>query len=286
MIRILASVAFTVLAAVAALPAQAQPGAGDAIWVPPELLDETREVNDDEISFCLNTASVLVDLDRAVAQAIGDALLLDVTFHETKTPFKVAQFDFRIPLTERELFLAMNNDCDAFIGIRLSPGRTPDWMTISQPYYRSRVLFASTNEAYRSFADVPAGEKIGSRLGAPGDAVFTSYLRSLPQGQRPQRVPYPDNKTLLDRLQDGAVSTIFIWELAPYFASGGDVAAMGFKSSFEPPFAIQQLEFGVAFLRQDTYMRGLVDEAISALAADGTIAALAEEAGIPVSPLD
>lgn len=262
-----------------AIPVQAQPSS--LPMVPPEFLDETRNVNDDEIIFCLNASSALVEMDRDIAQAIGDALLLNVRFYEVQTPFATDAYDFRIPLSERDLFVTITNHCQAFMGVRLSPGRIPQWMTISAPYYASRSVIVTADPAITGFADIAADADIGSRLGSPGDAQFTTYLRALGDSGRPRRIPYPNNATLLDRLADGSIDAAFIWEPALYLAGDGDPAALGITTTFPPPFSVPSVDFGVALLSQDTFMRGLIDEAITSVRADGTLAGIVDAYAIP-----
>lgn len=260
-------------------PAAAQPSS--LPMVSPEFLDQSRDINDDEILFCLNTTSALVEMDREIAQAIGDALLLNVRFHEVKSPFVIKPYDFRIPLSERDLFVTITNNCQAFMGVRLVPGQIPQWMTVSTPYYASRSVMATTDPAITGFADIAAGSDIGSRLGSPGDAQFSTYLRSLGESGRPRRIPYPSNDVLLERLAEGSVDTVFIWEPALYLAGNGDPASLGIAATFPPPFSVPAIEFGVALLSQDTFVRGLIDEAIVALRADGTLADIIDAHAIP-----
>jgi polar amino acid transport system substrate-binding protein len=240
-------------------------------WIPPELLDETRSLDDDELTFCLNTDSVLVEFDRAVAQAITDTLLLEATFHEMVYPTAPYKYDFRLPLTESQLFVTITNNCDAFMGFRITPDSIPDWLTVSRPYLESRMIFVTTNESYRSFAEIPAGEKIGVRMGGTGHRELRTFLQALPQGQRPSQVPYPNNELLIERLRDGSVSAILVWEFAPYFATSGNVELLGLKTSFEPPFPVPPLQFSATMLKQDTFVRGLIDDAIEELISNGAL---------------
>lgn len=264
-------------ASAVSVPAQQAP------WIPPELLDETRSLDDDQLKFCLNTDSAMVEFDRAVATAVAETLLLEPVFHELVYPSAPYKYDFRIPLTEAQLFVTITNWCDAFMGFRITPNSIPGWLTVSRPYLESRMMFVTTNESYRSFAEIPAGEKIGVRMGGTGHRELRAFLQAMPEGQRPSQVPYPNNDFLVQRLADGTLPVILVWEFAPYYASGGNIGSLGLKTTFEAPFPIPALQFSAAMLRQDTFVRGLIDDAIEELMSDGSLQQIVNQF-LPASP--
>lgn len=267
--------ATAVATALHSVPLAAQ--APQALEIPSDFLDQTLRQGDNTLRFCINPASVLEPLDRAVAQAIADVLLLNAEFHEVASPFEIKPYDFRLQIGGREFFIAFHNNCEAFMGLRLAPGQIPDWLSISQPYFSARTVMASATPGIDGFDDIPPGEAIGSRLQASGDVNLISYLQSLSADARPRRIPYPDNGLLIERLLDGSVAAILIWEPALHFASGGDPASIGITAVFDPPHPVPPLDFGVAVMAQDTFTRGLIDQAITALRDDGTLDALARE---------
>lgn len=275
--RCLAAMAFGLVLLSQPLAAQAPSG----LVIAPEFLDQSLRQGDNTLRFCINPASALAPLDRAVAQAIADALLLNAEFYEVDAPFAVKPYDYNLQIGGREFFIAFYNNCEAFMGLRLAPGQMPEWLTISQPYFSSRMVLATATEGITRFADIPAGAAIGSRLAASGDVNLTAYLRSLPADSRPRRFPYPHNGFLVERLTDGTLTAALIWEPALYFASGGDPEELGITAVFAPPLAIAPLEFAVAVMAQDTFTRGLIDQAITALAEDGTLEALVREHAVP-----
>jgi polar amino acid transport system substrate-binding protein len=251
-------------------------------WVAPELLDESRTLAEDSLTFCVNPDSPMADFDRAVAQSIAEVQLLDMTIHDVVNPTAPYKYDYRIPLTETELFVTITNNCDAFLGYRLVASSVPDWGTVSRPYFESKVVFVSKNPAYRSFGDLPAGHKIGVRLASTGHRELRTYLQSLPKDQQPTQVPYPNNDFLLQRFADGTLDTIMVWEFAPLYATGGEPVSLGIATTFEAPFPIPSLQFGAVMLKKDTFVRGLIDDAIDELTTSGELKALAEQY-LPVS---
>lgn len=259
--------------------ASAQPT--DSIWVPSDAINYDRKLNDDGIVICLNAASSLAELDREIGQLIADSLLINVTFDELVSPFTPYNYDFRIPFASTDLFVQVTNRCNALMGVRLSPGQMPEWMTVSAPYYTTTQVFATTDPTLTSFDAFPPGHEVGSRLGGPGDTQLNAHLRSMAPDVRPRRIPYPHNEFLLEKLADESLKTVFIWEPALYLASEGDPSALGIQHIFQPPFAVPSVDFAVAFPVQDTYMRGLFDEALSILSESGEIDAVVSRYLVP-----
>jgi polar amino acid transport system substrate-binding protein len=138
-------------------------------------------------------------------------------------------------------------------------------------------VFITTNPAYHAFADLPGGEKVGVRLASTGHRELRTYLQALPEDQRPTQVPYPDNELLIERLADGTLNTIMTWEYAPYFATDGDLGRLGVTATFDPPFPVPPLQFGAVMLKQDTFVRGLIDDAIEEMTSSGVLGVLAAE---------
>lgn len=269
----------TALLAISMTATLAQPT--DTIWVPSDAINYDRKLNDDGIVICLNAASALVEMDRQIGQLIADSLLINVVFTELVSPFPAYAYDFRIPFASTDLYVQVTNHCNALMGVRLSPGQMPEWMTVSAPYYETRQVLATTDAALTGFDAIPPGHDIGSRLGGPGDIQLTAHLRSLSPETRPRRIPYPNNELLLQKLADASLSTVFIWEPVLYLASDGDPSSLGIQNIFAPPFAVPSVEFAVAFPIQDTYMRGLFDEAISTLRESGEIEAIVNTFSVP-----
>ena len=105
-----------------------------------------------------------------------------------------------------------------------------------------------------------------------------AYLQSLPEDRRPSQVPYPNNQLLAERLADGTLSNILVWELAPLYAvTEGRLDGAMITAVFEPPFAVPPLQFSAAMLRQDTFVRGLIDQAIEELTASGELDRIASD---------
>ncbi|MCW5697504.1 MAG: hypothetical protein KIS96_12330 [Bauldia sp.] len=263
-------------AAMAAPPTFAQVGAD----VPSEFLDFSRR-SGDRIRFCINMASVTAPFDRAVAQAIADSVLLEPDIYEVTDLDPPRPLDYRFTLEEIELYIVVNNECDALMGYPLPQvGAVPDWLTVTRPYHLTGVAFVVGSRG-RTLRDLPPGAAIGSRVGATETMLLRGFLDSA--GSTWRWRAFSANDRLVEDAVDGVVAAAFVWEPALMLATGGDPAASGLALA-EPPFPIPPVAFAVALPSNRMFLRSLIDPVIDALRADGTIDALAVEHGL--SPAD
>jgi len=246
--------------------------------VPPELLQFYRSGG--EVRFCINAASSLAEFDRALAQTLADSLLIPAEFDEIVDVEPPFPFDYRFTVDEADLFVKVNNDCDAVMGYRLPrSGLIPDWLIVSRPYLESDMVLGVVDPNVERFADLPEGARIGSRIGTAGDTQFRSYLQALPR-EPVDRVPYVANDILLEDLASGALDGVLIWEPALYLAGGGDPATLGIHTA-TLPFDIEAITFSVALKSDGQFLRSLIDEAIALVLESGVLAELLAEFGLP-----
>lgn len=246
---------------------------------PQDFLENRRRV-DGALHVCLNLASSLVEFDRAVAQAIGDALLVPVVFHELFTAYPpTSPYEFSINLSEADLYVGIMNNCDAMMGAWLHQDAVPSWLTVTQPYYSTRVVFATTAYDHADPRRLPFGAAVGSRIAGSGDFQFRSFVTERSPGTI-RRIPYPSNESLITRLLDGTLDGILIWEPAIYAATGGDPAAAGVMTA-PLPFQSTELNFGLAVPLAASFLRSTLDAAIAALQVDGTIVGLVQRYDLP-----
>src|SRR5690606_37292697 len=126
-IRILLALAFAFLAATPAFAQLQAPGIQHA------LLTQRRERPEGAIQFCVNAGAETAPLDRAIGQALGDILLVDISFVDIQTDFTV-NLDYIIPIDEQQLYIQLYSRCDAVLGYAYAPASLPPWLTISRPY--------------------------------------------------------------------------------------------------------------------------------------------------------
>ncbi|MCW5718675.1 MAG: transporter substrate-binding domain-containing protein [Bauldia sp.] len=246
--------------------------AGAQPAVPNEFLDNTNRQGGNRIDFCVNMTSPLAEFDRFVGQAIAEALLVEASFYEVDAPWAAEPLDYRIGLTESELFVILNNHCDAFLGFSLSPLSTPPWMRLSLPYLTTRFVLLATTEGVR-FADLPEGAAIGTLLGTTADGDMRRYLSVT--GPALRRLPYPNNLILLERLNENAIVAALVWEPAAWaYLRTHPSRAVAEVTGL--PFTPLEIAFSLAIRSDDQFLLAAVDLAIDALMEDGTITAAAE----------
>ncbi|WP_332713923.1 substrate-binding periplasmic protein [Pelagibacterium mangrovi] len=249
--------------------------------VPRELYTERMRQEGNKLIFCVNPQGVLAQFERDLAEAVGQSLLADVQFYEIGErdwPTRPLPYDYRLMLDEQQMFIMLAQECDGFMGFLLSPSN-PAWLSVTRAYLSARTVLATHGED-AAFAEVPHGETIGVRMMAAGDNRLIQYLAAQPDTESWRRTPYPDNELLLERLADGTVAAGMIWEYGLFGATGGDPVAAGYSYTYDLPFPVDPIEIGIATRSEDTYLNGLLSDAIAALEADGTIDDLLRQNGL------
>ena len=243
--------------------------------VPAELLDNTRRMDGDRLHVCLDQTGKTNDFDRAVAQAIADALFLKAEFHEGFGGYPTSGAGFL-----DELQIAMTNTCDIMPGMTVQENSPfPEWAVLSRPYVSLPYMLAVADD-YRTLLDIPRDRKLGTALSSMGERVFITWNQQQPEDQRFVRLPYADMKLMAKRVADGSIAGMIVWQpvLAALRKSGNpDATALHTVPLSPVPEMVTRV--GILMKSRDTYLRTQVDQAIDALVADGTIAGLMEDFG-------
>ena len=248
--------------------------AAQAPLVPEDRLDRRFELAGDTIRFCLGTRNPLTEFDRAIATEIAHSLLLEAEFIEIPPNFPLyEEHDFL-----EALFILLINDCDAFLGFNLTADGYPDWLTFSRPYASFPFQLAVVEEEYESLADIPRDRPLGAPMLSQVEGMLIGYLQSLPAQERWRRFPYADQELLLERLMDGTLGGAFFWapELDLLLANNEEAQAQ-VRTVATAPLPSTSAVVGIALLRDDTFLRSSLDEAIATLIEDGVITELLEE---------
>ncbi len=223
----------------------------------------------DSVALCVNGAGMMAPFEKDLALEIAARLLLTPKIVEVKTWHPTEPLDYRLPLGFDELYIEFAERCDGFMGFSLAQGY-PSWLIITRPYLTTRMVLAAAEPEYRKLSDVPPTRSLGTRMLGAVDNQLILYLQSLPEKSRWKRVPYFNNKLLIDRLLDRTVAAAFVWEPALYLATGGAPSGAGIHT-IPPPFELLTTEFGIGLRSNDSYLSVALGQAIDSLRADGTI---------------
>jgi polar amino acid transport system substrate-binding protein len=268
--QVATSVIVTLLLAAVSSIIAAQVFAQEADDLPPrDVYHERGRSTGDKIAFCVNPASMMAPFEMALAREIAARLLVTPNVIEVKTWHPTEPLDYRLPLAYDELYIEFAERCDGFMGMTLAPGY-PAWLIVTRPYVTTRTVLAAASADYHKLADIPVNGQIGTRMLGIVDNQLILYLQSLPEKSRWRRVPYFNNKLLLDRLLDHTVAVAFVWEPALYRATEGAPEAAGIRV-IQTPFELQPTEFGIGLRSNDSFLSVTLGQAIDSLRADGTI---------------
>jgi ABC-type amino acid transport substrate-binding protein len=243
---------------------------GQESTIAPELLNRNFSVSGDAIRFCIGEDAYQRPLEEAIVQEIAGALLIDARVHHYPPLNFPIDNDYVIGPTLDEIYVLLNNDCDAFMGMNFVPDLA-DWITYSRPLYTTDfVLVARRDSPATSLVDLGAGTTIGTRVLSVGDLRLGSFLRLQEKESRPARVPYNDNGTVMDRLISGDIDAALVWEPALSGILAGDQMAE-LKLLDLGGMNVPDVTFGVIFQSRNTFLRGLIDSAIEQLREGGII---------------
>jgi polar amino acid transport system substrate-binding protein len=229
----------------------------------------------DSVALCVNGAGMMAPFEKDLAVEIAARLLLMPKVVEVKTWHPTEPLDYRLPLGFDELYIEFAERCDGFMGFSLAQGY-PSWLIITRPYLTTRMVLVAAEPEYHKLSDIPPSRALGTRMLGAVDNQLILYLQSLPEKDRWKRVPYFNNKLLMDRLLDRTVAAAFVWEPALYLATSGAPASAGIHT-IPPPFELLTTEFGIGLRSNDSYLSLALGQAIDSLRADGTIERLLVE---------
>jgi ABC-type amino acid transport substrate-binding protein len=243
--------------------------------IPPELFDNTRRVAGDSLIVCFDQTSLSRHFDQAIAEAIGDALFLEVKVIEGFGGFPLNGEGF-----VDELSLAMNNSCDMFMGISVSVNSPiSEAFAVTRPYASVPFVVAVNNTEWQSLSDVPKDLRLGTAMASLGELNLINWNLQQPEDQRWRRLPYPDPNLMATRVLDGTLGGMILWQpvLAQLQREREDAKAL--RTVASQPLPESMVRVGALVSSRNTFLRDQVDQAIDALVADGSIAAIMDEFG-------
>lgn len=247
-------------------------------YIPPEVYQEHRRLQGNQISFCIWEPNVTVELDRDVATAVADALLLEPQFYTYSPPSEMEE-----PAFWNNVLVLLTEHCSVIVGFNLVSDAYPDWLVTSRAYYQAPFTFVVANDSYERLGDIPRDEILGSMLHSEADHQFSSYLSTLADDERWRRFPYDDPEHLLRHIENDVVEGGLLWEPQLIAATNGEPTAEGFRSISLDPMPSMTRRVGFVVRQDDTYIRTMLDGAIRALIEDGSIEGLIADHALPGS---
>jgi hypothetical protein len=236
-------------------------------------LNQPSNLDRDVLRFCVYPRSATAEIDRAVALALGDALLTPVEIVEVEAAISIEGID-TIPIGLEDLYLLLENECNAFMGIDLATGVYPDWLILSRSYLEAAYVLVTRAGEYTEFNELEPPQAVATQSMSLGDSRFGLYLRTLPEDQRLRRVPYPTTHLQLERLLDGTVDAALVWE--PWLMT--DIAHYDEIEEISPGnFTFGERVIGIGLHINDSFLRNSLDGAIEALSGDGTLEAIVRD---------
>lgn len=249
--------------------------------LPRELLNPVRSLLGDSIRFCYYPFSPTAKIDKEIAGAIAESLLLDVSFVEASTAIEMENLDI-IPIGEADLYLFLSNDCDAFLGFTIASDVYPDWLVLSEGYLGTRFVGVALNETYDTVNELPGSAKIGSLMMTEADIQLGRVNRSKNEESRWKILPYTRTDLLVDRLIDGTVDVAVGWE--PTLLQLLDNENVDYFILSLEGLNVPSRKTGIAMLEAESFLLNEVDSAISALIANGDIKDILQAAVFPGRP--
>lgn len=243
--------------------------------VPPEEMNNTRRLSGDQINVCFDRTSLGRAFDEDVSRAIGDALFLQVNVVEGFGGFPLNGDGFMDELT-----LAMNNTCDVFMGVAVSANSPfSEAFALTRPYATIPFVFAVADPQFQSLGDIPKDRPLGTAMASLGEMTYITWAQQQGDGQSWVRYPYADASKMATRVLDGTIAGMVLWQpaLARLVSERTDAAALRVIDPAPVPQA--SVSVGALVSSRNGFLRSQMDQAIAALAADGTIDALLAKHG-------
>jgi len=240
-----------------------------------DLYQERPRNEGNRVAFCLRPVGPLADFEAELADKIGSMLLTQVrtyTLGIRNFPVRPSIYDYIFGLTEDQMFIMMAQNCDVVLGMHLTAG-SATWLRLSRPYIVAEMLAVSRDPAITDIGQLNATHRIGTQAMAAGDGGLVSLLKTLPEGEAPERVIFRSNEALFKALDEGTIHAALIWEGA--VMAGTEGKADRFSRMGKLPFPTDKILVSAAVRVEDALLGALIDEAIGALEENGTLGEMA-----------
>lgn len=253
---------------------------GQVPELPPQWFPERApSVSGQTIRFCIDEREPGHSVDRAIAEAIAQVLLVKPVLVEVNREV-IVETDFE------KLYVDLVDRCTVYLGFKLYSEAYPNWLIFTRPFYEARFVVLGRTGSPTRLEDVPAGTRIGTVQGTMGDIRFLTYNNSLPASARWLRLPLGNPPLALAALGEGVVDALVIWEPWWWALRQTEVDFAEFQVIEASVVSEPWIRIGGALLADRTTSQLMIDEALIALYSDGTIAHLLETVGFPGRSLE
>ncbi|WP_417579796.1 hypothetical protein [Pelagibacterium sp.] len=243
------------------------------------LLESWRLTTGNIIRFCQYDGSPTQAFDRALAEAAAQQLLVNAEFTVLGANYGIGG-----EYAAEDLFVSLTNDCDVMLGMGLAANMYPVEFISTRPYVGFSYVLAVADETIDGLGDIEGGNRVGAPVGSFGFAALSRYIATLPAEQRLVALPYGETDLMVTRLLDGTISGMVLYgPTLAKFENENPIAG----DIFIRPLADQigaNIEIGGLLLSRNGYLRTLLDEAITVMVEDGTVAALLADTGMDTIP--
>jgi polar amino acid transport system substrate-binding protein len=234
-----------------------------------------RRQESSTLRYCVDARDPDLPVARQIGAAIASALLLQGKEHVIGENVVGESID--------SLYRLFLETCDVHLGFKLIPDAYPDWIKVTRPYYRGSYVLATANTGWRSLADVPRSQAIGSTMGTSGDLRLIQYLLALGPAERWPRFPLSSDEATLKALTSGTVGVALVWGPALWALQRSDPSLANVRVIAPSPLAASVADVGAAVLANESFLRSNVDQAIASLIADGTIQRILDDNKFPAT---
>ncbi len=234
-----------------------------------------RRTNPSEFRYCVDQRDPSWELDNEVADAIAHGLLLQPVKYIVPSEMVVEDLT--------KVYAILLEHCDVFMGFKLIPAGYPGWLTVTRAYNDVGYVFVTLRPGINALSDLPPGRPIAATAGTTAHVRLASYNLTLTPQKRWPVFPYGGDQLSLESVLRKDADIAIVW--APSFREiqQQNPEYAGFRIIASTPLPPTSLGVGALLLKQNTFFRAGIDDAIKALIADGTIPAIVNKHKIPAA---
>jgi polar amino acid transport system substrate-binding protein len=257
-------------------------------WLMPTLaLAQTPYVQDEwkfgrrqdgtTLNYCVDERDPDLPVAARIGEAIAGALLLEGKQHVVGEDWSGEDID--------QVYQVLLETCDVFLGFKLIADAYPDWLTITRGYYRGSYVLVTADANWKSLTDVPLSRVIGGTIGTSADIRLMQYLTALKPAERWSHYPVASDEAALRDVTDGKLAAALVWGPSFWALQKTDPAFAKLRIIAPSPLPASSVDVGAVMLARETFLRANLDQAIAALTADGTFAAILKTFSFPAAPV-